>query len=408
VRVLVVTKIFPNALEPHSSTFNRQQFAELGRLCDVEVLATIPWFPLASLVGNRSRASTLRSVPPVDRIAGLDVRHPRFLYVPKVGDAVASPLYALSLLSEIVSRRNKVDVILASWAYPDGAAAVMLGALLGIPVAIKLHGSDINVMGERPVVRAHLRQTFPRAAAIVAVSRKLGERAIELGARRERTHTVANGIDSSRFSPRDRVAARRALGLPESGRVITCVGRLEKEKGVFDLLDAFGTLMSARSAKRDSRDAKRDSREESDVTLALIGDGSARAEVESRARPFGDRVRVLGSRPHAEIPDWIAAADLLTLPSWNEGTPNVVLEALASGRRVVATHVGGVPDVMHSPELGAMVPPRAPDALARALAETLDQPYDPATIVSIAGVRSWAESARQVFDILSSVARGAS
>ncbi|MGZ3416656.1 MAG: glycosyltransferase family 4 protein [Polyangiales bacterium] len=390
MRVLVVTKIFPNAREPHSSPFNRQQFGELGRLCDVEVLATIPWFPFASLVGRRSKASTLRDVPATDRIAGLDVAHPRFLYVPKVGDAVASPLYAASLLSSVLRRRSRIDVILASWAYPDGAAAVLLGGLLGIPVVIKLHGSDMNVIGERPVVRAHLRRIFPRAAAVVAVSRQLGERAVALGAPRERTHTVANGIDRERFSPRDRGASRRKLGLPESGRIVTFIGRLEREKGVFDLLEAFSTVARARA----------------DVTLVLVGDGSMRTAVEEAARPWGDRVRVLGTRAHDEIPHYVAAADVVTLPSWNEGTPNAVLEALASGRRVVATDVGGIPDVMHSPELGIMVPARSPEQLGRALGEALDTPYSPADVAARAGVRSWAESAQELFEILSHASKG--
>lgn len=389
--MLVVTKIFPNAREPHSSPFNRQQFGELGRLCDVEILATIPWFPFASLAGNRTKASTLRDVPASDTIAGLSVSHPRFLYVPKVGDAVASPLYAASLLGAFLRRRQNIDVILASWAYPDGAAAVLLGALLGIPVVIKLHGSDINVIGQRPVVRAHLRRIFPRAAAIVAVSRALGEGAIALGAPRERTHTVANGIDKSRFSPRDRRASRRAVGLPEDGRILTFVGRLEREKGLFDLLEAFASVARTRS----------------DVTLVLVGDGPRRAEIEALARPWGDRVRVLGVRPHEEIAHYVGAADVVTLPSWNEGTPNAVLEALASGRRVVATDVGGIPDIVHSRELGLLVPAREPQKLATALGEALDQPYSPEEIVARAGVRSWAESARELEGILSRAVREA-
>lgn len=389
MRVLVVTKIFPNAREPHSSPFNRQQFGELGRLCDVEVLATIPWFPLASLVGQKTRASTLRDVPKVDRIAGLPVAHPRFLYVPRVGDAVASPLYAASLLPELLRRRGRFDVILAAWAYPDGAAAVLLGALLGVPVVIKAHGSDLNVMGERPIVQAHLRRALPAADGILAVSRPLGERAIALGARRERTHVVANGIDRARFSPRDRLTARIALGLPERGKIITFVGRLEREKGAFDLLDAFERLARVRD----------------DVTLVLVGDGAARAEIEARAQVLGDRVRVLGARPHQEIPEFLAAADTVTLPSWNEGTPNAVLEALASGRRVVATCVGGVPDVLGSEVLGTMVEPRAPGPLAAALGESLDRAYSPDEVVAAAGVRSWAESAREVHDLLAEVVR---
>ncbi len=393
MRTLVVTKIFPNACEPHASPFNRQQFAELRRFCDVEVLATIPWFPLASLAGTRTRANTLRGVPERDRIADIEVSHPRYLYIPKVGDALASALYAASLFSEVRRRRPRIDVILASWAYPDGAAAVMLGELLEIPVVIKLHGSDINVIGERPVVRAHLRRSFPRAAAIVAVSRPLAERAISLGALAEHTHTVANGIDRERFSPRDQTQARRAVGLPERPRVIAFIGRLEREKGVLDLMEAFESV----------------ARTNADAILVFVGDGSIRMQLEALARPFGDRVRILGARPHDEIPHYVASADVVTLPSWAEGTPNAVLEALASGRRVVATRVGGIPDVVRCDTLGALVAPRSPAALADALRAALARDYDPEEIAATAAVRSWTESAREVFDVLSDVtARGPS
>src|SRR6476660_1817004 len=97
MRVLIMTKIFPNRLEPSSSAFNREQFAALGRLCDVEVLATIPWFPGAWAVRRWSRAGRLLDVPRDDQIAGLSVRHPRFAFVPRIGNAISGPLYAASL-----------------------------------------------------------------------------------------------------------------------------------------------------------------------------------------------------------------------------------------------------------------------------------------------------------------------
>jgi glycosyltransferase involved in cell wall biosynthesis len=95
----------------------------------------------------------------------------------------------------------------------------------------------------------------------------------------------------------------------------------------------------------------------------------------------------------------MAAADLVTLPSWHEGTPNVLLEALACGRRIVATRVGGIPDVVHADALGELVAVRDVPALADALGRALRTPYDPATI-SAAAPGDWADSARQLHDVL--------
>ena len=104
-------------------------------------------------------------------------------------------------------------------------------------------------------------------------------------------------------------------------------------------------------------------------------------------------VTFVGARPHDEVPSWLAASDLFVLPSWNEGMPNAVLEALASGRRVVADRVGGIPEVVRTGELGALVPPRAPGALARVLERELFIRYDPAKVAAGAGVVDWETSA---------------
>src|SRR5581483_11182783 len=137
MRVLVVTKIFPNAVEPDSNPFNRQQFAALGKLCDVEVMATIPWYPGAGLFRRWSAAGRLQAVPSEERIEGLAVHHPRTLFVPRYGHAISALLYTASLAPSVLARNRRVDVVLGSWAYPDGAAAIGLARLLGVPSVVK-------------------------------------------------------------------------------------------------------------------------------------------------------------------------------------------------------------------------------------------------------------------------------
>jgi teichuronic acid biosynthesis glycosyltransferase TuaC len=380
MRALIVTKIFPSSVEPLSSPFNRKQFAALGCLCDVEVLATIPWFPGAAAFQRWSSAGRLLGVPRQERIDGLSVRHPRVAYLPKLGHAVAGPLYAASLAGLAMSYRGRADVVLGAWAYPDGFAAVALAELLGVPAVIKLHGSDMNVVASWPGPRRQLSWALPRAARVVAVSQPLARAAIELGVAPERIDIVPNGVDRELFRPRDRAEARRRLGLDPERPIVLYVGHVTHAKGAFDLLRAFASAGERLGGAR----------------LVVLGEGAEHAECERLARELGVDASFVGALAHELVPPWLDACDLLALPSWNEGMPNVVLEALASGRRVVATRVGGIPDVVTS-ELGELVPPRDVGALAQALEQALGQPYDPEAISAGLARPDWAGSAELLY-----------
>lgn len=378
LRVLVVTREFPSSVDPDYATFNRQQFAALGQRCDVEVLATIPWFPGAGLLARWADAGRLLGVPRAETIAGLPVTHPRYLHIPRIGRVTAPALYAASLAREVRRRRGRHDVLLAAWAFPDGVAAAALARILRVPLVLKVHGTDMNVLANLPHVRRNLRWSLPRTARVVAVSRQLAEVVASHGMPRDRIDVVGNGVDPELFHPRDREEARVALGHPgDARRWLLYVGRLEEPKGVLDLLEAF-SLLAARRA---------------DVRLALVGDGSAREACERAAAALGDRVLVAGRRALEEVPRWMAACDALVLPSWAEGTPNVVLEALACGRRVVATRVGGTPDLVRGPDVGELVPPRDPAALAEALGRAADARYLPEAVARAGARHGWAQSA---------------
>lgn len=389
MRVLVVTKIFPNAAEPLSAPFNRQQFAALARHCQiVDVLATIPTFPGARWLARWSSAGRLAAVPERATVDGLPVRHLRTLFVPRLGHGTWGPLYIASIAPYLARYRGAVDVVLSSWAYPDGFAGVLAAKLLGVPAVVKLHGSDINVNAKLPGPRRQLAWALPRAARVVAVSNPLADEVAALGVDRARIALVRNGVDASLFAPGDRAAARAALGLPAAAPTVVYVGNLKAAKGVLDLIAAWPAVAAARP----------------DARLVIVGGGDEKAAVAAAAA--GDpRIVAAGPRPLAEIPTYYAAADLLTLPSWAEGTPNVVLEALASGRRVVASAVGGIPDLIDDPLLGELVPARQPAALADALIRALATPYDPQAVAARGARGGWDASARALADVLAAACR---
>jgi teichuronic acid biosynthesis glycosyltransferase TuaC len=216
----------------------------------------------------------------------------------------------------------------------------------------------------------------------------MGEALEDMGVRASRIHLVPNGIDRSVFGQnRDRGETRRALGLDESNPVILYVARIEPQKGFAELLDAF----------------ERIHRERPNVTLAIIGDGVWRDRADAARERFGGRLLVLGAKTLADIALWMTACDVLTLPSHNEGTPNVLLEALASGRPAVATRVGGVPDVLADPRTGILVAPRDAAALADGLLAALDRTWN-ADEIRACGPVSWEDSAASLGGVLKSIA----
>jgi glycosyltransferase involved in cell wall biosynthesis len=381
LRVLAITKIFPNAAEPLSAPFNRQQFRALATRCDLRVMATLPWYPGAGLMARWSSAGKLGRVPRRETIDGIAVTHPRTLFVPRVAHGSWGVLYAASIAPHLVRYRGGVDVVLGSWAYPDGFAAVVAAQLLGVPCVVKLHGSDINLIAKLPGPRRMSAWALPRATRVVAVSRALADEAVALGVPRERVAIVMNGVDGELFHPRDRAAARAELGLPAGEPLALYVGNLKQEKGVLDLARAWADVPAGR--------------------LAIVGGGPARAALEAT---LPARATLHGPQPLAAIPTWLAACDVLVLPSHAEGTPNVVLEALACGRRVVATRVGGIPDLLSTPVLGTLVPPGDPRALAAALAQALRDPYDAAQIAALGARGGWDDSAAALFDVIAEAA----
>lgn len=382
MRVLAITKIFPNSLEPLSSPFNVQQFRALAKRCELRVLEAIPYFPASRLTGKPPRAAMLTALPREELVRGILTIYMRQLYLPRIGLAAALPLYLASLVPYVRIARD-ADVILGTWAYPDGCAAVLLAQALKKPCVVKVHGSDINVVAKRPSARAALTRLLPRVDALVTVSNALGDECVGLGVDPARVHLVRNGVDTSVFFHRDKREARRSLGLAEDRPLVLFVGRLEPQKGLVELLDAWSEVRKVRR----------------DAVLALIGEGVLRTRVDADVRALGGAVIAPGPKPLAEVAQWMAASDLLVLPSWNEGTPNVVLESLASGRPAVGTRVGGIPDVLADPRSGLLVPVRDAAALGGALVDALSREWPPDS-VSACATGSWDESGAALHDVL--------
>lgn len=384
MRVTAITQIWPNRIEPLAAAFNVQQFRELARLDEVEALVPLEAFPFPALIG-KARMARLRAQPREQVVAGIPTVYFRRPYVPKLGPLLDVPGFLAALLPHL-PRLARADVLLGTWAYPDGVATVLLARLLRKPCVIKVHGDDLHVVARQRQARQWLRRVLPHADALVSMSRGLSAELEGLGVPAGRIHQVANGVDTAVFRERGRAGARQRLGVEPDRRVAFFVGRHEPEKGIGELMCAWDRVVQ----------------DVPGAMLVLAGAGNWQARVEAWAAARPDSVRVLGEQPLPVLAQWHAASNVFTLPSWREGTPNALLEALACGRPAVASAVGGIPDVLNDPRRGLLVPPRDARALADALAVALRRDWPPAFEIA-SGVRSWRQSALDLHAVLESV-----
>lgn len=389
MNILVVSKLVPNGLDSQRTVYVWPIALALAAIQPLRVVGPIPWAPPVPGVARWRR---LRAVPPRETLDGLEVFHPRYLIVPRTARSLQGWSYgrALERVVQSMKPRFAPDVIFATWAYPDVYAAVRVGRVLGIPVVGKVTGSDVNVLPSLGLGK-RIREALRGADRIVAVSEDLRAKAIDLGARPERAVVVENGLDLERFRVGDRQEARARLGLAMDDAWVVTVGNVERVKGPDILMEAFVTL----SARRPG------------VRLAMVGDGSMLEPIKGIARNAGiaDRVEFAGRRAPEELPLWYAASDVIALGSRSEGLPNVVREALACGRPVVAPRVGGIAELLREGVAGRLVPPENPAALAEALDLTLAEPPDAETVRATLRTGSWQDAARRMVAVLEEAVR---
>jgi teichuronic acid biosynthesis glycosyltransferase TuaC len=274
---------------------------------------------------------------------------------------------------------HRPDAILAFYLYPQGYAGVLAARRLNIPAILVAMGSDVRQIPD-PITRFLTRRAVRRADCILAVSEDLRLRTIAMGVPPDRVHTVINGRNSSVFHLRDRSVAREELQIPAGVELVVFVGRLVPVKRLGDLVSAARILAVTHSNLR----------------IVCIGDGPCLAKLTQSVRRKGltEVVRFIGAKSPPDIARWLAACHVFCLPSQSEGSPNVILEALACGRPVVATEVGGIPQLVNS-ECGMLVKPKTPSALAQALHAALSRTWDEAAIASRLN-RTWRDMVQDI------------
>ncbi|GAW93290.1 glycosyltransferase family 4 protein [Calderihabitans maritimus] len=366
VRVLVISHLYPNPRDKEKGIFIRQHLRRLVQQegLEVTVLSPLPWVPVMSWLPARLKA--LSRIPLMGEEEGFALYYPRFLCLPgKWFKPCAGPALYQSIRRLVLrlNRNHPFHLVHSHCLLPDGYAGLLIARELGVPSLCSARGSDVNLYPRwGPQVLSRTRQVIAQCSQLVAVSRKLAEEIYRLASPVRPVEVIYNGVDLEQFQAVSSAAeVRSQLGISQDALVLLFVGRLVREKGIYDLLEAF-----SRISHRFPR-----------ACLYLIGSGpeATGLTAEVRKRNLTGRVFIVGTKEHRELPCWYQAADLVVLPSYQEGLPNVILEAMACGRPVVATRVGGIPEAVVSGKSGLLVNKGDVQGLAEACLFLLKSPF---------------------------------
>jgi len=377
-RIALVTPILPVPQDPTRGRFIFETAKALSRQAQVRVFLQQADYLHARLPGlQAASAQPLRGRLNLD---GLDVEAATYPAMPKLSRPFNGWLSGRSVSPGI--KAFKPDAVIGYWVYPEGAGALQAARQLGVPGIIGALGTDIHM---RSGLNAWLtRRTLQQADAVITVSEAMTRYTeSQHGVPGNQITTIVNGFNTGIFHPRPREQTRQALGLAPDEQVILYVGRLIEAKGLRELMTAFQAVLTQHPRAR----------------LAFAGEGALKTELQAQIEQVGltSRIQLLGGIAPSSVAEWMSSADVLTLPSWSEGYPNVLVEALACGCPVVASRVGGIPEIVNEHN-GLMHPARDATALAQSLLKALSHPWDRSAIAQ-ACTRTWDDVATETLAV---------
>src|SRR6266478_3871247 len=382
--------MFPTPEARTEGIFIIEQMKALCNLgIEMKAIAPTPWAPpMLTFLPNIRKYFC---IPKAATMEGIRVTYPRFIAFPRGRFLFLYGLFCYLACRRLVRKHVQeggIDLIHAHTIIPDGFAALLLGNEFNIPVVCTVHGSDISIYPHES--RATLFVTkwaLRRIKHLIAVSEDLGKKVnLLIGARDVKV--IRNGADEDLFDANAKAAARTSLGLPDKAKIVLFIGNLLRVKGPEYLLQAVSHVRS------------------SDFLLYIVGDGVLRENLRAQAEQLGISARCVfvGRRPHEEIASWLSAADCLVLSSISEGFPTVIAEAMMCRVPVVATAVGGIPEVVKHGSTGLLVQPRDPASLGGAICSALQNDTNIQIMVNRAEEAAradltWKANARKTVDV---------
>lgn len=360
----------------------------LRKLYDLTIIAPF----VLPMPKNKANLRIIREICKIKKKGVIDnvvFYRPWFFIFPFIPGRLNDFIKVLAIFVCIKANKIKFDIIHAHYAHPPGFVAVLLGKIVKKPVIITCRGSDIHEYTEKnypdKLRRSRVLYTIKNAVHLICVSNFLKRKVISLGIDDAKVTVSPNGVKSSLFYPIDSSVARKQLNLPMDKKLLVNVASLTAIKGTKYLIGAFAELIKRRD----------------DILLFIIGEGPLRVELENQVRflNLDGHVRFLGFIPNEELVFWFNAADLFVLPSLGEGFGNVLIEAMSCGTPIVASNVGGIPEIINTNKLGILVSPANIEKLSNGILQALNRNWDKNILIEMAKYYSWHNVAKLTSDV---------
>ena len=386
MKILAFSYLFPNKYQPFYGIFVLNRLKAVKKYCTVQVIAPVPWFPF---MGIFNRFKDYPGIPRREVMEGIDVLHPRLFIIPKYLKWIDGISYLCSTILPVLrlKKYHKFDLIDVHWVYPDILAAYVYAKIYRKKLLVTIRGKKAVCFGEDSLRKRIIDFLIKKVDYIITLSKELKDIVIDIGVQETKIKVIPNGVDIDRFKPLKRDECRRRLGLPLDKKILLSVGSLIITKGFHKIIEILPEI-----SKR------------CELNFYIVGDtgpaGDFRKEIEDKIRELNlKNVFLLGSKSNEELVCWYNACDVFCLATSAEGSPNVVMEALACGAPVVVSAVGGIPDIVKEEFLGFLIDPDSSTDLKDKLEMALSIDWDRKRIRKYMEKFTWDWCAKQVVEV---------
>jgi glycosyltransferase involved in cell wall biosynthesis len=357
--LLVVTNLYPVPWGPNRASFNKQQFDILSNTLPVKIIILLPW---KEWLNHRSECQSLP-----------EIKYCPYFYIPKFGRRLVPAFQCFSLLFFLPwIKKQQFSAVLASWGFPDAVAVSMLNKFMKLPFFVKVHGTDVNENTQFPARTRLMTKWLNKAKTIFCASQALADILNRQGIDEQKLSVNYNGVNPNVFYP---IKEKPHL------QHFVFVGSLIATKGCNELLSAFIQAKQKFPG----------------MELDIVGEGPMKSILAEKINQHGlvNCVRLRGSVPLPKVAEYIRQANVLVLPSYREGVPNVLLESFASGTPVISTRVGGIPEVINE-DVGILVDAKSDLQLASAMEKSLNMAWSAEAILKHANQFDWQKNVQHV------------